>query len=127
MVGELIRRWLEERPILGELFHQRRLIRRFFRETQEELIVPASGEVLNARIEEFRKRKMEEWARKGVPEPMRRYAMELAERYIEGMARFLYPENAELQKRFMAEHFPRVVEKISEPWIRGLLKAMGME
>lgn len=89
------------------------------------LIVPATGEVLDSRIEEFKQRKMREWEARGVPKPMRTYAIELAERYVEGLARFLYPDDPEAQKKFMAEQFPRAVERISEPWIRGVLEALG--
>ncbi|MEM0232610.1 MAG: hypothetical protein QXL22_01165 [Candidatus Nezhaarchaeales archaeon] len=118
MVGELLKHLLRERPILGRLVGERYfspLIR-----------VPATGELLDRELETEKKKKMEEWAARGVPEPVRMYAISLAEHYVAGMAEFLYPGDAEAQKKFILEHFPKAVEKVSEPWIEGILRAMGM-
>jgi hypothetical protein len=98
-------------------------IRRFLKRSP--LIVPSSGELLDASIESIKREKIEEWVSRGVPPRMSDYAITLAEKYAEGMSNFLFANDPDMQKKMLPSLFKAALEKVSEPWISGILRALG--
>jgi len=102
-----IRRWLEGKPLLSG-----------------SLIAPSSGELVDGDVDAFKRKTVEEWKAKGVPDGMANYGIKLAEDYAQGMVEFLLPNDAESQKKALPNLFKTSVEKVSAPWLKGVYKAM---
>jgi len=121
VVGELLRRLLEERPLLGGLIKRRGI--------RPELIGPVTGELVDSQLEEMVRRKKEEWLARGVRPGLADKAAELARGWAERIARWhvehlrdvLPPEELkrieiEVLKRYLKEGLDRVAEE----WISAM-------
>jgi len=71
--------------------------------------------LIDARFEELRRKKEEEWRAKGVPERLIRRALDYAEDYALGMASALGVDPALV--------YPKALE-FADEWIEGIMKAM---
>ena len=88
------------------------------------LIVPSTGEAVDTSIDVVKREKIEEWRAKGVPEGMSKFAVKLAEEYAQGMAEFMLPGEPDMQKAVLPTLFKSSLKKVSEPWIKGVYRAM---
>ena len=132
MVGELIKKWLEERPILGEFFTQRRLLRRLIRreltETEAQaLLGPVTLKPVDSKLEAMIEEKRREWARRGLPERLIDMAVELATNWASEISRWsikhlegvLPREELErVEKEILAKYLKEGLDRVAEKWIR---------
>jgi len=131
MVGELIKKWLEERPFLGGLFTQRRILRRLIRKevTETQLVGPVTGRLVDSELEEMIRTKKEEWLRRGVRPGLADKAAELAKGWAERVARWhishlkdvLPPEELErVEKQILKRYLREGLDKVAQEWIEAM-------
>jgi len=134
MVGELIKRCLEERPFLGKLFTQRRILRRLIRrevtESETQLLGPVTGRLIDSELEEMVRRKKEEWLRRGVRPGLADKAAELAREWAERIARWhvehlrdVVPEEelARIEKEILKKYLQEGLNRVAERWIEAFM------
>jgi hypothetical protein len=131
MVGELFRKWTEERPILGRLLHQKFIIRRLLREaTEKQVVGPVSGVLVDKDIERIVEEKKREWISKGVRPRLAEMAGDLARGWAERMARWhiehlrdILPreELERIEKEVIVRYLREGLEKVAEEWVRAFM------
>jgi len=118
MVGELVRRWLEERPILGRVFKLR-----------TQLVGPVSGRLVDSGLEEMARAKREEWIRRGISPRLADKAVELAKGWAERIARWhvshlkdiLPPEElSRVEREILRRYLREGLNKVAEEWIEAM-------
>ncbi|MEM2233909.1 MAG: hypothetical protein QXP81_10275 [Nitrososphaerota archaeon] len=115
MVGELIKKILSERPLLGRI--------------RSQLIGPATGEIIDSGLEKIVDDKKREWIARGVSPRLADMAADLARGWAERVSRWhisllkdvLPPEELRAVERRILERYLREgLDRVAEEWIRAI-------
>jgi len=131
MVGELFRKWTEERPILGRILHQKWIVGRFIREvTGKQVLGPVSGVLVDKDIERIVEEKKKEWVGRGVGPRLADMAGDLAKGWAEKLSRWhvehlrdILPreELERIEKEILVRYLREGLDKVAEEWIRAMV------
>ena len=129
MVGELFRKWAEERPILGRILHQKWIIRRLISERtiEKQFIGPVSGRVIDEEVEKVVEEKKREWIARGVRPKLADMAADLAKGWAEKISRWhishlvdvLPREELErIEEEIFLKYLREGLDRVAEEWVR---------
>lgn len=113
MVGELIRRFVEERPLLGRI--------------RKQLVGPVTGGVVDSSLEKIIEEKKREWISRGVRPKLADMAAELARGWAEKISKWhvshlkdiLPPDElVRIERQILERYLREGLNKVAEEWIR---------